>query len=141
MLNDIYIIYVSLSLFWYVTTSYLSISIYLASVLEQFKIATEALGTCKTGGEGGHAVTTDATTRDHVMASNAAAHDTRNDVGSHEKVHALEKQLIASKLLARQNKKEKEHLLSEMDKLRTLLAQAAPATHTSTLLSQLTPHE
>ncbi|OQR92465.1 hypothetical protein ACHHYP_03689 [Achlya hypogyna] len=53
------------------------------------------------------------------------------------KLKALDKQVVASKLLARQSKKEKEQLLQQIDRLRTLLAEAAPATEASKLLSQL----
>ncbi|KAF0683390.1 Aste57867_24514 [Aphanomyces stellatus] len=53
-----------------------------------------------------------------------------------QKLKALEKQIIASKLLARQHKKEKEQMLLEMDKLRTLVAAAAPATDASRVLAQ-----
>ncbi|KDO31737.1 hypothetical protein SPRG_03657 [Saprolegnia parasitica CBS 223.65] len=53
------------------------------------------------------------------------------------KLRALDKQVLAAKLLARQSKKEKEQLLQQIDKLRTLLADAAPKTDASALLSQL----
>ncbi|EQC32431.1 hypothetical protein, variant [Saprolegnia diclina VS20] len=53
------------------------------------------------------------------------------------KLRALDKQVLAAKLLARQSKKEKEQMLQQIDKLRTLLADAAPKTEASALLSQL----
>ncbi|OQS00006.1 hypothetical protein THRCLA_06311 [Thraustotheca clavata] len=53
------------------------------------------------------------------------------------KLKGLDKQVVASKLLARQSKKEKASLLQQIDKLRTLLAETAPKTESSALMDQL----
>ncbi|KAG9406332.1 hypothetical protein AC1031_002652 [Aphanomyces cochlioides] len=55
-----------------------------------------------------------------------------------EMVKALEKQIVAAKLLSRQQKKEKETLLVQMDKLRTLVASTAPPTDASRVIAQAT---
>ncbi|CAK4711902.1 unnamed protein product [Aphanomyces euteiches] len=55
-----------------------------------------------------------------------------------ETVKALEKQIVAAKLLSRQQKKEKETLLVQMDKLRTLVASTAPPTDASRVIAQAT---
>ncbi|ETV96318.1 hypothetical protein, variant 1 [Aphanomyces invadans] len=53
-----------------------------------------------------------------------------------QQLKAFEKQILASKLLARLHKKEKEQLLLQMDKLRTLVSNSAPPTDTSRVIAQ-----
>ncbi|ETV81781.1 hypothetical protein, variant [Aphanomyces astaci] len=54
----------------------------------------------------------------------------------HQQLKAYEKQILASKLLARLHKKEKEQLLLQLDKLRTLVSTSAPPTDASRVIAQ-----
>ncbi|RHY30260.1 hypothetical protein DYB32_004528 [Aphanomyces invadans] len=72
----------------------------------------------------------------HVASIEAQSKASASQVLDLTAERAFEKQILASKLLARLHKKEKEQLLLQMDKLRTLVSNSAPPTDTSRVIAQ-----